>query len=348
MRASIQKVAAKIVLLLLMIAGGAIGAVALTVSWTIVERLSATAHSGNIWKPWRFQTWDHGELSVWVYTPHVAPGDELVVDVGVYGGLRAAIDRIDGSFGGEPFTRNGKGPDWGMIVIDSKRFPSKGRALGGLRLRVPADAKPGGPLELQLQVHHTLAVPRLKGFVNEERVACLTLPIHIQSPAEAVACRWLSAGRALLAFVLALFLGRWLVSALRAGEGSEWKSGWFAKAFFCGGGLCVLIAFAYIGYLTFVMPLLKAAGWRADVMDKLLAAGWLVGLPLLIWRFPAGRRAKQGEPLQLPLHAETPQPKPNDADDRYAPLFNEKPKPRSESTFSRLPRWEDRAQLRRS
>jgi hypothetical protein len=46
-------------------------------SFTPMERATATANTGSVWDVVGFARWPQGRLSVWVYTPHLAPGDKV-------------------------------------------------------------------------------------------------------------------------------------------------------------------------------------------------------------------------------------------------------------------------------
>jgi hypothetical protein len=285
------RVLALIVVLLLMIGGLVLAAVIAITSIASLERVSATAHSDDIWNTHGSAGWERGQLSVWVYTPFVAPGEPLALDAGIYGGLRAAVDQIDGSLGGQRFTHRGKGPVWGMSFV-RKQNSSMARAIEPLQLRIPVDARPGDVLDLQLEVRHTLATSGAGGFRNQKALTSLTMPIQVRSPAEAVLARCWSAARAVLAFVVVFLLGRWIVAALRGLPWAEPRPNSLGGTLLGVGGLFGLLAFGYVGYLVFALPLLAAAGWRPDCLGNVLVGVWVVGLLGLIWRFPV-RRWKQ-------------------------------------------------------
>jgi hypothetical protein len=274
-----------IVLWLLALAGVALGILYLIWS-TPVERSTATAHSGSIWDRERNRA-TAAQVSVWDYTPYVAPGDRLALDVGLYtGGLAIAIDHIDGTLAGNPFTHKGPGAAWqGKIV--RRNSSSLARAFEPLELTIPSDAKPGEVLDLSFNVLHTLATSEGGGFTNGRSLVAFTMPILVQSPGAAMLARWLSAGQAVLACVLAFFLGRWFALAFSTLPWPAYRRDSIFTTVFQVGAVFALMTFGFLGYWTFARPLLIALGWRPDYLGYLLIALWVVGIPLLIWRFPS-------------------------------------------------------------
>jgi hypothetical protein len=244
------------------------------------------AHSGSIWDRERNRA-TAAQVSVWNYTPYVAPGDRLALDVGLYtGGLAIAIDQIDGTLGGNPFTHRGPGSDWGGKIV-RRNSASIAHTFEPLDLTIPTDAKPGEVLDLSFDVLHTIATSEGGGFANERAVVAFTMPILVQSPGAVMLARWLSAGQALLACVLAFFLGRWFALALSTLPWRAYRRDSFFTTVFQVGAFFALMAFGFLGYWTFARPLLSALGWRPDYLNYLLIGLWVIGIPLLIWRNPA-------------------------------------------------------------
>jgi hypothetical protein len=286
----IARILLGIVLLILLIGGVALLLVVLLHSFTPLTRSTATASSGSVWDVIGYAEWDRGRLSVWVYTPEVAPGDPLSLEVYVYGGLRIAVDEIDGTLGQVPFHERGPGAKWGTRFTH-KQSSSMAEASQMLALHVPPDARPGDVLDLRLKVRHTLAASSGGGFQDRQATTELTVPIPVRSRVEAVLWRCLSAGRALLAFVLLYWLIRWLA------RHPSWFEFNIDPNFLYLPGVIIVIAHCWLGYLLFASPLLAALGMAPGwFLGPLLVGVWLLGPPLLLARFPAPPVIEKDEP----------------------------------------------------
>src|SRR5262245_58347680 len=83
-----------------------------------IERIDADVNHGDIWS--RNTEVGDKEASVWLYTPYIAPGDRVSLEVGVYRrALAIAVNRVKGTFAGHPFQRGGRGRAWGFILSTS-------------------------------------------------------------------------------------------------------------------------------------------------------------------------------------------------------------------------------------
>lgn len=285
-----------LVVLLLGLAGGgglALCWVGLKYGFSSLERYSAVAHTGDIWKPLSSANWTEGQASLWLYTPHVAPGDRLLIEVGVYGGKRIAIDEVAGQLGTESFQHAGAGPQWKSKIVTGGS-PSTVSDFTLVGLRIPADSRPGDLLDLQMDVRYTQAVAESGGFTNKQGEASLAVPIRVSSSRVAIWLRCLEAARAVLVFGLQFMFLVLLRKATRGRELPKWMEEHCETTV---GLMMVLLVFAvtchsYVGYWFFALPLLASVGHSSGWANHFLVFLWLLGPPLLLWRF-SGRDAKK-------------------------------------------------------
>jgi hypothetical protein len=276
-------------LLVLGLAGVAFALVVLF-SYKSLERSSATASTGAIWNPVGYGVWRKGQLSTWVYMPYLSPGSQTTVEVGVYGGLAVAIDEVSGSFADRDFHHKGTGQRL-PSTIRRKRSSSMGSAFQKFRLVVPATAQPGEVLTLRLDVRHSLAVSEGSGFKPVQATTSQAIPILIRSPGDARLARCLSVGRALLALALAFLVGRWFYRSARTDELFQADRSENFKTTLIGVlTVFCLMAWGYVGYLLFAVPILAAMGRASDFLGPVLVACWLIGPPLLMWCIPYRER----------------------------------------------------------
>jgi hypothetical protein len=233
-----------------------------------LERLDADVSQG-----------DSGEVpvSVWLYTPYVAPGDRVSVEVGVYGrGLAIAVNKVNGTFAGGSFQKDGPGPRWGMTLSTSGMGWHRGFVQ--FDLTVPPNTRPGDVLQLQMELACTVALPAHGSrFRNKEATARASVPVTVRSPADAVRRRAGAAGGALGAFGLACLLVAWFHRALRGGALHGKVADMVGAVLF----LPAALAYGWLGYMGFALPLLAAMGLSWAWVGPALVGLWWVG-PLLV------------------------------------------------------------------
>lgn len=260
--------------------GGLVGGVAVMVNFTGRMRYPATASQGDIWDT----PADDGQLSVWVYTPIVAPGDRVAAKVGVYGGLRTAIESLDTTLGTQKVHLDGNGKSWDNQITTRKDIGELSRGSDTLEFEilVPEDAVPGDVLPLRCQVAYVLAAsPFLfsQSFTDEQKQASIELPIAIRSRGGALLMRAFNAAKALMVFLLAFLLLRWVWARMEHLQSPEDDS---AGRLVGAVGLIWATAYVYAGYLFFALPLLSAIGYTADWFCIVLVVLWVVGPIALI------------------------------------------------------------------
>jgi hypothetical protein len=264
--------------------GGLVGIVAAAMHLGGLMRYPATVSEGNVWST----PSDKGALSVWVSTPYVAPGDRVAVTVGVFGGIRVAVKSLDVTFGSQELHLDGQGKDWGNEIGVEKGLGEfvVGSDTLEFAVQVPAEAEPGAVVPLHCEVGYVLAKRNLFGnsFSNQEGETSIEVPITVRSRWSAVLMRVLSAGQAVVLFVLAFLFLRGTDRMM-----SNWGGGSGEDDLGKLVGVTVLIwvaVYAYAGYLFFALPLLAAIGYTATWFCVVLVVLWVVGPFVLFLRFP--------------------------------------------------------------
>jgi hypothetical protein len=245
----------------LFLGGGIILLVLIYFRWDSLLRLSATHNEGN--------------MSVWVYNPDVAPGDKLLLCVGVYGGLHAEIDSVEVRHGERALRLPGSHRTKSTI-----RLHDRGADQLQLEWDVPADASPGETMTLRVQVTYTLAKPSGKGFTytTKREQEAVEVPVTVLAHEEASRWHFWQAGRALGLFALVLAFGFWAVHR-------SWNWGPYLRAF--GGGtkmavIAWLLFSGFVGYSLFTLPLVAATSVSTEAFQIVLTVCWVFVPCLLI------------------------------------------------------------------
>ncbi len=233
-------------------------------------------------------------VALWLYTPHVAPGDELLVGVEVWGGKKAGIERVTVSAPWERKSIEAPGKNWGSVIVSGN---AAARDEEEIALPIPADTKLGDSA-LLVDVQYVMAQGSGSSFSNEPKTEHVSLPIAIRSARDRTLGRVMSGAFALgvcLAGVLA-FRALWpklvalatmpgVFRAPRTQEEAETER-WTMASF--GLVFPTLIGWVLAGWLLVAMPLGAAFSRHSTWLTVLAQIAWLAGAPLL-GRFLAKR-----------------------------------------------------------
>lgn len=212
-----------------------------------------------------------GRSAVWVNTPHVAPGDDIAIDVVVKGGKKMGIEAVIVRAGERELKVTGEGQTWGSSIM-SKRS-SSGQDDVELAIQVPSDARPGERMQLAVTVEWISAESDGVGsFENQRGSDTIELAVPIRTPAMRALYKLRSAGWALgilgVACVVMALLGKKLGPIL-----SSRDDGGNAESI----GLLLIVgtmAYGFVGYGWFALPLVAATG---------IIGAWFVVLSVLLW-----------------------------------------------------------------
>jgi hypothetical protein len=236
-------------------------------------------------------------LGVWVHTPYVAPGDKLVIEVGVFGGDRAALGNVRISGAGIEIERVGKGPDWGAVI--TTRTGDVGEAYQVLEATIPATA---APHQTSLRVETSAVVAESSGgsFDNKGQSRIVDVPLTIHTPGGRTISKIVAAlGALALLAIMTVAVARlfWPFKRLlaRVDAGGRQSAGvWGPLAI----GLSIVFVGAGIFY--FAAPLRHATGLVGDGYTFVTTMVWLV-VP-----FAMGLRFRGSEPRELSTAAMKP------------------------------------------
>jgi hypothetical protein len=210
-----------------------------------------------------------GRSAVWVNTPHVAPGDDITIDVVVKGGKKLGIESVIVRTGERELTVTGEGRTWGSSI--TSRRSSSGQDDVELVIQVPTDARPGDRMALTIVVDWVAAESDGVGsFENTRGSDTIALVVPIRTPAMRVLYKLRSAvwALALLGFVCALiaWLGKKLGPTLSNDSGNAESLGLLL--------IVGAMAYGFVGYGWFALPLVGATG---------IVGAWFVVLSVLLW-----------------------------------------------------------------
>ncbi len=218
--------------------------------WSSLERLTADA------------TTDRGAL--WLPASDVAPGDVLDGHVELRAGLKVAIAGVVVNGAGAEQLIGGRQPGWGDRIETRWLAPEEGRDQFDFQVRVPAEARPGEVLRLEISVEYVAAEHHgYDQFTDRWHAERFRLDVPIHSKTASVLRRVGKAGLALATWVavVAFLVGcsRWYRRRGRA-PSAAW--------------LVLLAPHALLGW-----------AWFSTLLEHAtrLHGGWMVALYLLVW-----------------------------------------------------------------
>lgn len=236
------------------------------------------------------------DAAVWVYTPHVAPGGRLKGEITIYGGYALGVHALDVRLGTTSVQLEGRGVHWGGSVSSD----SDGEDSVDFVVTVPADARPGAALPLELNAEYSVARGGLGGFSNARDRTSISAAFVVKTPTEALMLRTWAAARAILQLLLLAWIyarvGRWTSWLDERFEGDDDAAENFGYLL-----VCVMVYVAFAGYWAFATPLMSATGWTGTWVAAAFVITWMVVPPIVAWKW-----SKRGA---------TPQPGPG----RYDP-----------------------------
>ena len=277
----------RLLLKILFALGGVVIAFGMWLGHGSLERMTADATSGD-------------DAAVWVYTPHVAPGDTIVLGVEVFGGEDIGIREVVVSDGAQQHRTHGEGQDWGD-TITTRGAPSDASDSIDVRVTVPRDARPGSTLHLVVDVSYVVASQwSSSSFSNSAKGDRVTVDVPVRTPGGALLRRLLSAGWALgllggLCVALYLALPRMERWADRNQDvfGDGEMAGLFFLAF-------TIFNAMFLGRAVFAYPLVAATGFTGTAFIVACCAVW-TALPIaaMIYGHRHGKARAALSPLEL-------------------------------------------------
>lgn len=153
-------------------------------------------------------------VDVFVRTPYVRAGDELVLDIEARGGSRAGIESVDVVSGGVAIAHDtGHGANWGSTITDNH---DRGSETSTVRLAVPDGV---ARLALEISVVYVVASSEASTFTNDTHSDTVQLDVPIYDGTGRTLARATSLAIAIASFLLWFGLV-WFVAKLywRAGE----------------------------------------------------------------------------------------------------------------------------------
>jgi len=222
-------------------------------------------------------------IAVWVHTPHVEPGDRLTLEVGVYGGRKAAIDSI--VVRGEGIEREveGEGKNWGGVI--TTKSSDVGQDTKIIEVTIPKTAPPGEVLMLEVASTGTFAETTGFGTFSDRSASRLVeVPIDVLSPGQRLFYKALSLLRALgtLAVVTWIFsrawhpVGRLLARADKPGQGDAALGPALGIV-----AIALLIMYCLAGVVVFGAPLRHATELVGDWWSAAAEVVWIAVPPFL-------------------------------------------------------------------
>jgi hypothetical protein len=236
-------------------------------------------------------------MAVWVHTPFVAPGDDLTVEVEVYGGARAAIDSI--AVRGEGFSTGykGRGKDWGALI--AVRAGDVGKDALTVSIKLPASVTPDRTLDLEIAALSTVAERRFGALAQYIEPRSVRVRVHVRTPAGRIQAKLLAALQALLllALVTVAFRLLWHPVARRLLRADTQREQGLSQAL---GILAIDFAIPYVmaGIVAFAYPMRHATLLLGDAWTFAFSLVW-IGLPPYVGRRLAGPRPSEPEPAVL-------------------------------------------------
>ncbi|MCB9559691.1 MAG: hypothetical protein H6708_04725 [Kofleriaceae bacterium] len=232
---------------------GVVGCLAMLICFEPLRRSTADASDGAV--------------SVWIYTPHVAPGDTLTLGVRVAGGDAIGIEDVTVTADGKTLRVRGDGATWGSMIVTNHHGAEDSLDV---EVEVPRDATPGDTLRLAVEVAYVEAASSGSSFHNARGRGAVQLAVSVRSPTMRAVRRLLSGGRALATLgalcLLVWYAGPWL--------------GWLNRQ--DGGGgealgvlfIALLVLNGFVGYAVFILPLVAATAWTGS---------WLFVVAGIVW-----------------------------------------------------------------
>ncbi len=226
---------------------------------------------------------DGDDVAVWLYTPHVGPGDTLRGEIAAYGGIALGIRAARIRLGEAEETVRGRGQHWRSSI--RTKSTTSGDDSVEFALTLPADLEPGAA-ELRVDVDFVRARRSTGGFQNDSRSESLAVPLAVRTAPARIALRLWSLLRAALGFLalawLYLRFGPGLTRDDRPGSEAEIEG----LAYLA---LCIAVFVGLAGYPLFAQPLMAAVGSAADALVITAMIAWVLGPPITAWRVHKAR-----------------------------------------------------------
>ncbi|MCA9643763.1 MAG: hypothetical protein KC492_23885 [Myxococcales bacterium] len=223
-------------------------------------------------------------VSAWLYTPYLAPGDSLRVQVVVYGGYENALERVTVRAGTQQRVIALPLPKSWLKRRTARRVPA--RSAHEFSLSVPGDHKPGTPFPLILSVRFlenqfSSSAQRLQVRAVTET---LRLDVPVVKAGQRTLSRALAALKALGFLVMACLLVSWYARSLGASIVLMARRSSAMASFLATWLLALPLPLAFAGYVAFALPLVHATGWTSGWSIGGMLALWLIAPAIAAWR----------------------------------------------------------------
>ena len=210
------------------------------------------------------------DASLWLHSPHVAAGDTLHLEIGVFDDPAVGITRAEIFIDGDlVLTTSGRGIHWASSIYTSdKSFIWEDSDFISVSVPVPKDAE--GSIDLRVAVHYVGVLALQSKFMNLDQDVSMSLSIPIRSPVMRTVRRMLSG---LLG--LGALLGVWLALRWKWAPISTWAAddNWSLI-------VALSVLWAGVGYWWFAERLAIATGVLAIWFRISAMVLWLVLPPL--------------------------------------------------------------------
>lgn len=219
-------------------------------------------------------------IAVWVHTPIVSPGDTLTMEVGLFGGSRAAIDHVVVSGEGIAEDVSGLGKHWGGVI--TTKTGEVGKDEQTLHVAIPREALPGKTMVLHVGATGTLAESAGYGtFSDRSATRSVDVPIEVLAPRDKPTSRFFTALRGLAALGAAFWFFRfsWQPMGRFIARADADKNG--ASQSLVSLAIGLAISYCLAGILYFALPLRHATGLLGDAWTAAFLLVWLVAPPYL-------------------------------------------------------------------
>lgn len=234
---------------------------------------------------------DGEHAALWVFTPHVGPGDVLRGEVETWRGLALGIRRVRVQFAGAEAEVSGRGRHWGGSL--TTKSTTRGSDDLEFAITLPADLSEG-PAQLTVAVEYAYARRSMGGFVNSNGAEELAVELPIRGSPARIGLRAWSGARGLIGLLLLTLLYLRFGPGLTKDDPGMSESETEGLAYLM---ICVAVFVAIAGYPLFAQPMMAATGWTADGFVIGLMFVWILGPPIAAWRIH--KRRPQTAPWRL-------------------------------------------------
>ncbi|MBT3224326.1 MAG: hypothetical protein HN348_35105, partial [Proteobacteria bacterium] len=219
--------------------------------------------------------------AVWIYTPFVAPGDEVVLNAAVYGGKKAGIEFITVQLGDETKQEGGRGKHWGSTIYT--KSSDRGHDDMDLVVPLPEDAKAGDTIEGRVIFEWVKAgYGGVHRFENDRRRTEVPLTLQVFTPTEVAFKRFLAGMKALLALFAASgggLLFWWQAKRLER----QYENDQNAIEMFSGALIIWLFPYGLAGWFFFARPLMVATSLETTFVSIASQISWVVLPAVFVW-----------------------------------------------------------------